>query len=76
MLLSLLPISNLYILQELNMCFSGAPWVVQLVECPALDFSLGHDFGVVGLAPWSAWNQLVPLLLLPPLSRALSLSNK
>jgi len=41
-------------------------WVVQLVECQTLGFSLGRDLGVVGLSPTSgsalgvepAWDSL------------------
>ena len=41
----------------------GGTWVVQLVECPTLDFSSGHDPRVVGSSPHSGFMSSVWCLL-------------
>ena len=54
--------------------FLGGTWVVQLVKCLTLDFSLGHDLMGHGIEPSiglcadsmeTAWDSLSPSLSLP-----------
>ena len=58
-------------------------WVAQSVECLTLEFSSGHDPGVIGLSTMlgcmlsvkPAWDSLSPSLsAFPPLTHVLSLS--
>ena len=46
--------------------------MAQSVECPTLDFSLGHDPGVMGSSPALG----LSLFLFAPLSRLLCLKQK
>jgi len=67
----LFPTPRTKIFKELKRAEPRGAWVAQLVKCPTLDFSSGHDLRVVGSSPTSDsalgveldWDSFSPLPL-------------